>query len=263
MNFTQLPLGCADESAATLAIDDLPLPYVEIDARGIITRVNRAALSLHPPEQGNPVGQFAFSLLAGGDRETSFQSFSAFLESREGEPLAVTRYIYDRTGKYSACQLYRSVIRDASGNPAGMRVVFVNIAEMTLALEETRRRNQWLESVVDSLHEAIIATDAMGVITGVNAAAEELLGWKQAELVGKLFEEGIQVRSFQASDRSNVTFAMVLASRCNGLSTFVDRHGREVAVRVWSSPVIDKDTGSVNGIVLLMYKPGAPFIVPG
>jgi PAS domain S-box-containing protein len=98
---------------------------------------------------------------------------------------------------------------------------------------------------------------------GVNSAAEELLGWKPAELVGKVLEEGIQMRSFQAGDRTQVTFAMVLANRCNGLATLVDRHGRDVIVRVWASPILDKKNGSVAGVVLLMYRPGAPMMVPG
>ena len=262
MNQNPHTIPCAVE-AATLDIDELPLPYVEIDAQGFVTRANRAALTSHHPAQGELVGQLAFSLLTVGDREPSFQSFVAMMESGDEEPQIVVRYLYDRSGKYSAYQLHCRVMRDAAGKPTGMRILGVNVSEATQALEETRRRNLWLESVMDSLHEAVIVIDATGVITGVNPAAEELLGWKAAELVGKIFEEGIHVHSFQAGDKSHITFAMELTSRCNGLSTLVDRHGREVVVRVWSSPVLDKKTGSVAGIVLLLYKPGNAFAVPG
>ena len=244
-------------------LDELPLPYLEIDAHGIIARANRAALDLQPPEQGELVGQTAFSLLAGGERELGLHAFAALMESGEEEPLIVVRHIYDRSGKFSAYQIYRSVMRDRAGNPTGLRIVGVNVSEMTEALEDAQRRSQWLESIVDSMHEAIIATDATGVIASVNSAAEELLGWKAEELVGKSFEEGIHMRSFEAGDKTQVTFTMVLTNRCDGLSTLVDRSGHEITVRVWSSPVIDKKNGSVTGIVLLMYKPGTPMIVKG
>ena len=47
-----------------LDIDQLPLPYVEMDARGLITRANRAALALHHPEQGNLIGSSGWNMLA-------------------------------------------------------------------------------------------------------------------------------------------------------------------------------------------------------
>lgn len=263
MNRTQMTLDSAAEPAALLPIDNLPLPYFEVDARGIVIRANRAALAMHPPEQGEFIGQSAFSFLAGCDREPSIQSFAAMLESPDLEPQIVVRYLYDRSRKYSAYQLHRTVMRDAAGNPTGMRIAAVNVSEATEAREESRRRGLWMESILDSMHEAIIATDATGVIMGVNPAAEELLGWKASDLVGKMFEEGIQMRSFQAGDKSQITFAMGLAGKCNGLGTLVDCQGREVIVRVWSSPLLDKQNGSVAGIVLMMYKPGAPLAVSG
>jgi len=262
---TETSQSASIEAVAGAAVDinQLPLPYLEIDAQGIIRRANHAALVLHPREQGELIGQMAFSLLAGCDREPSFASFAALMHSGGEEPPAVLRYLYDRSGRYRAYQLYRSVIRDAAGKPAGMCILGVNVSEATQALEETRRRCLWLESVLDCLHEAVIATDATGVITGANPAAEELLGWKTTELVGKTVEEGLQFRSYQAGDKSHITFAMGLTRPCNGLSTLVDRHGREVVVRIWSSPVLDKQTGSVTGIVLVFYKPGNAFPIPG
>jgi PAS domain S-box-containing protein len=245
-----------------LSIDELPMPWLELDANGIITRTNRAAQVLRPSEQAELVGQFAFSFMAGSERETGFQSFVAALESRPEEPAVVVRYLYDSSGRYSPYQLHRSVILDDAGNPAGMRIVAINISEITSAVEELSQRNLWLESVLDSLHEAMIVTDATGIITGVNPAAEELLGWKAPELLGKIVEEGLQLRSFQAGDNSHITFVMGLGGKCNGLGTLVDRNGSEVVVRVWGSPVLDKKSGSVAGIVFILYKPGPALAVP-
>ena len=42
----------APQCAPSPEIDELPLPYVEIDAHGIVTRANRATLAVHHPEQG-------------------------------------------------------------------------------------------------------------------------------------------------------------------------------------------------------------------
>jgi PAS domain S-box-containing protein len=253
----------AAEPAAMLPIDELPLPYLEIDAWGVVIRANRAALALHPPEQGELVGQLVFSILAGEDREPTFQVFLASMDSCENEAGAGIRYIYDRSGKYARYQVYHSVIRDAAGNLAGMRILCVGVSETVQALEEAHSRSLWLEAVLDSIHDAVIATDATGVILSVNSSTEKLLGWKAAELVGKAFEDGIQLRNFHDGDRSPIGFAMVLASRCNGLATLANRHGHEIVVRIWASPILYKESGAVSGVVLLMYRPGAPMIVPG
>ena len=245
-----------------LNIDHLPLPYVEMDAHGIITRANRATLALHHPEQGELIGKSGWDLLAIDEKSRSTAAFLSLMTTGE-EPPAICRSIFDRSGKFRTYEIHRSIIRTTGGKPAGVRMIFMDVTEAKSALEETRRACRWLESVLDAMNEAIVATDATGVIMGVNSAAEELLGWKSAELVGKVLEEGIQMRSFQAGDRTQVTFAMVLTSRCNGLATLVDRHGRDVIVRVWASPILDKKNRSVAGVVLLMYRPGAPMIVPG
>ena len=262
MNPTHLSLDAAAEAAAMLSIDDLPLPNLEIAARGIITRANRATLALHHPEQGELIGRSAWDLVAIDEKDTRFTAFLALVVSGEG-PSVVYRSIFDRSGKFRTYEMHRSLIRDGLNKVTGVRMIFMDVTEAKSALEETRRACRWLESVLDAMNEAIVATDATGVIMGVNSAAEELLGWKSAELVGKVLEEGIQMRSFQAGDRTQVTFAMELTSRCNGLATLVDRHGRDVIVRVWASPILDKKNRSVAGVVLLMYRPGAPMIVPG
>ena len=248
--------------APSINIDELPLPFLEIDTQGIIIRANRAALALHHPDNGDLVGMLVWDMVAVDEKDFSSAASLAHMESGE-EPPVVTRSIFDRSGSFRTYQLHRSLIRDAAGNPTGMRIVGVNVSEMTQALEEARRHSLRLMSVMDSLHEAVIVTDATGVITGMNPAAEELLGWKAAEMAGKIIEEAIHVRSIEDSGNSGITFVMWLASQCNGLSKLVNRHGREIVVRVWSSPVIDKTTGSVAGVVLMLYEPGVAHPAPG
>jgi PAS domain S-box-containing protein len=48
-----------------------------------------------------------------------------------------------------------------------------------------REKNQWLAAVIESLGDAVIATDAQGSIKLMNPIAEALTGWKQNEALGK------------------------------------------------------------------------------
>jgi PAS domain S-box-containing protein len=61
--------------------------------------------------------------------------------------------------------------------------------EMEKKLKENERRlrekNQWLVAVIESIGDAVIATDAEGTIKLMNPIAEALTGWDQKEAFGK------------------------------------------------------------------------------
>ena len=115
-------------------IDELPLPYVEIDAHGLITRANRAALALHHPDQGSLIGKLGWDLMAVDERDCSHAAFAAHVESGD-EPPVITRNIFDRSGSFRTYQFHRSLIRDAHGSPVGMRMIGVDVTETAQALE--------------------------------------------------------------------------------------------------------------------------------
>ena len=54
--------------------------------------------------------------------------------------------------------------------------------------------------------EGMIATDHAGRVTFVNAAAEQLLGWGEGELIGK------------PGHRPSISYALMLCSPARGLS---------------------------------------------
>lgn len=48
-----------------------------------------------------------------------------------------------------------------------------------------REKNQWLVAAIESIGDAVIATDPQGTIRLMNPIAEALTGWKQNEALGK------------------------------------------------------------------------------
>ena len=51
--------------------------------------------------------------------------------------------------------------------------------------EIIREKNQWLVAAIESIGDAVIATDPQGTIKLMNPIAEALTGWKQNEALGK------------------------------------------------------------------------------
>ena len=175
MNQSAANVPTALQGAPSQEIDELPLPYVEIDAHGIITRANRATLALHHPEQGELIGKSGWDLMAVDEMEYSSAAFLSHMESGEDPPV-MTRSIFDRSGSFRTYEFHCSLMRDAMGKPAGMRMLCVDVTETARDLEEARSAQHWLESAMASLAEAVILTDILGVIQSVNPAAEALTG---------------------------------------------------------------------------------------
>ena len=234
-------------------IEELPLPYVEIDARGIITRANRASLALHNLECGQLVGKLAWDLMAPDEKDTSFAAYCSSLQTGDAAAV-VRRSLYDRTGQFRTYEMHRSLVRDAEGNPAGMRMLCVDVTEAKKALEDARRKSVWLESVMDSMSEAIVVTDAVGFIRSVNPAAEGLLGWKASELIGMPIEEGLPTPDYLPGSRTESPFNRALAGPLKGHVTVLDRHRRELKMEIRTSPIFERESGSTMGVVMVLRK---------
>jgi PAS domain S-box-containing protein len=234
-------------------LDELPVAYVEIDAKGAITRVNRLTRSLHSKDCGELIGKKAWELMPIDEQEQSCATIMTAMETGQVPPVA-RRSIFTSSGAFRVHELHRNMIRDAQGQPVGMRVVTVDVTEAHKAREEAERARQWLESVIASMADAVIVTDALGFIRTVNTAAEELFGWKAAELIGKTIERALPVLKFVSEGKAHLDFTMALESRTRGLATMLDRERREVKVEIGTSPVLDAESGFTAGVVGVMRR---------
>ena len=86
--------------------------------------------------------------------------------------------------------------------PFGYLVKPYNEKELQIALEmalyrhemdKLRESHHWLETVLRSMGDAVIATDNDGHITFVNPSAERLTGLKHDDSVGKSLDEVIRI----------------------------------------------------------------------
>ena len=237
----------------TLNIDHLPLPYVEMDARGIITRANRAALALHHPEQGDLIGSSGWDMLAIDEKDRSSAAFLSLMASGE-QPPVICRSIFDRSGRFRTYEIYRSMIRKSGAKPAGVRMIFMDVTERKNALEEARRTCQWLESAMQSVVDAVILTDALGVIRSVNPAAERLSGWSANELMGMAIDEVLPIEARPCGGLAVLSLQVMLELPCSGMATLITRERQQIKVETSTSPILDKNNGSVSGVAAILRR---------
>lgn len=247
------PRNASNKSAlkSLLNIDHLPLPYVEMNSRGIITRANCATLAVHHPKQGELIGKSAWDLLAIDEKDRSAAAFMSLMNSG-GEPLPICRSIFDRSGRFRTYEIHRTIIRNSGGKPAGVRMIFMDVTERNNALEEAQRTCQWLESAMRSLSEAVVLTDVLGLVRSVNPAAEALLGFTASELEGKVIEETATMLEYQSLSGAALDSRTAIETRCKGRATLLMRDGSRVKVEISTSPILDQSNGSVTGVAAIL-----------
>jgi PAS domain S-box-containing protein len=246
-----MPGGKADGQPDSL--DELPVAYVEIDAKGAITRANRLTRSLHSKDCGELIGKKAWELMPTDEQEQSCAALMTAMETGQDPPVS-RRSIFTSSGAFRVHELHQNMIRDADGQAVGMRVVTVDVSEGYKAREEAERARRWLESVLASMGEAVIVTDALGFIRTVNTATEEIFGWKASELIGKSIERALPVLKFVSAGKAHLDFTMALDSRTRGFATMLDRERREVKVEIGTSPILDTESGFTAGVVSVIRR---------
>jgi PAS domain S-box-containing protein len=234
-------------------LEELPVAYIELDAEGLVMRANRAARALYPLEHGEIAGKFLWDLMPAAEEEISHEAFFKIMEAGANSP-PVRRTVYTSAGEFRTFEVHRSQIRDAQGSPVGIRIVTFDVTEAQIAHEEARQARQWLESVLESISEAIIVTDALGFVRTVNPAAEELLGWKAKELIGKMVEEGLPQLSYTSGDQKSLTHRIALERRTKGIATVLDHARRELCVEISTSPIVDKESGITAGVASVLRR---------
>jgi PAS domain S-box-containing protein len=147
-------------------------------------------------------------------------------------------------------------IFDRNGQLIEILAVGTDITELRLAEEEIGRQREWLRVTLTSIGDAVIATDASGLITFINPVAEALTGWRSDQAiglpVGKVFRIINEKTREPAADviARDPEEGQVLALSDNAV--LVSKDGNEIPVEDGVAPIRD-DSGNVTGAVLVFH----------
>ncbi len=232
-------------------IDLFPVPYCEIGADGVIQRANQAAGEVFHRKIEQMIGHKVWDFVAPDEVRDSRESFLKIIELGEDPPVTRRSFISER-GRVRTYELFRRMIRDETGKPLGMTCAMIDITERLLAHAEAREARTWLENILASVGEAVLVTDALGFIRFMNVAAEELTGWKSAELIGKVIEKALPMLHYEPIEGNYLSHRAALAGRCHGLAMVTSRHQDQRRVEITATPIIDTDSGYTMGVVTIV-----------
>ncbi len=112
-----------------------------------------------------------------------------------------------------------------------------------------------LRIMLDSIGDAVIATDTQGHISRMNPMAEKLTGWQSSQALGKPFDQVVTLyREGTARLVSNPVQAVLEIGRIRGLSnhtTLINREGTKHRIADSGAPIFD-DQGELQGVIMVL-----------
>jgi PAS domain S-box-containing protein len=130
----------------------------------------------------------------------------------------------------------------------------VDVTERRRAEEALRESEESLAITLQSIGDAVIATDIRGNITRMNDTAERLTGWSLAEAMGRPLQEVFNIMNAETGEPAGNPVERVLASgKTVGLANhtvLISRSGDERQIADSAAPIRDGG-GRVSGVVLV------------
>ena len=238
--------------------EEAPVAYHELDAAGIVRRVNHAECELLGYTEAEMVGRPIWEFVAGAERDESKAAIARKFSGEE--PLAPFRRQYFTRGEGRiTVEIHERLIRDDRGVAVGMRTALLNVSDQVVAEEALRNSQCWLSGVLQSLPDAVIAVDPLGAVKFMNAAAVSLTGWEEVEAQGKDIEEVLVLNPASTPDHQSVLVKLLwssLGSRASIQSTVVGRAGNHRRVCVTPAPILADQNAVIGATVFLRLIDG-------
>jgi two-component system, sensor histidine kinase and response regulator len=134
-----------------------------------------------------------------------------------------------------------------------LNMIAVNSAELNAVNECLRTQNaEFTRTMLNTLSDGVYATDLQGHLTFMNAAAEQILGWHEAELIGRSVHEAIHHRYPDGSNFPAQSCPLLEVSKngkpVEGKDHFINRKLEFIPVDYRSRPILQE--GEIAGALV-------------
>jgi PAS domain S-box-containing protein len=158
------------------------------DANGLVSYMNAPAEGLTGwaghEARGRPLVD-VFRIVNEKTRQPVENPAGVVIRSGHIVGLANHSVLINRTGTEYPIADSAAPIRDAAGHILGVVLVFRDVTEERRAEDAIAEQREWLETTLESIGDAVIATDVQGRVTFMNPIAEHLTGWRAADARGR------------------------------------------------------------------------------
>jgi PAS domain S-box-containing protein len=162
--------------------------------------------------------------------------------------------LIDRKGVHRPIADSAAPIRAADGEIIGVVLVFRDVTEERRAEDALAEQREWFETTLQSIGDAVIATDVHGLVVFMNPIAEQLTGWRLAEASGRPCADIFNIVNENSRRTVESPVAHVLAEgTVVGLANhtvLISADGTERPIDDSGAPIRSRD-GRIVGVVLV------------
>ncbi|MCW5613177.1 MAG: PAS domain S-box protein [Rubrivivax sp.] len=244
----------AERLALALEGGDLGLWDLDLATGAAVVNDRWHTMLGYAPGEGDPSEAGWKAMLHPDDRDAAVSLQDAHVAGRT--PAYQSRHrLRHRDGHWLwVLDRGRVVERDADGRALRMVGTHMDISEQVRAEQALRASEQRLATTLDSIGDAVIATDLAGRVVRLNPAGERLTGWSAADAVGRPLAEVFRIVNAGTRRPAADPVAQVLDSgEIVGLANdtlLLARDGRELQIADSAAPIRGSD-GRTVGVVLV------------
>lgn len=233
-------------------LDEVHIAVIAFGLDGVVTHWNRGAELLTGRTAVEAIGRRISEVsVAPEDVERVAEILDGVLEAGhwEGE-FRLAR----KDGSTFPAFVRDALFHDPNGAPAGIAAVAVDITDRVEAERRLRAAHDYQRAITDNIGEGLCVVDDGGRLLYLNRAGEELLGWTQDQLMGKVMHDLVHFRRPDGSPLPRDE-CRLQAARTSGAVTrlddemFVRRDGSELPVKITTAP-FETAEGAAGSVVV-------------
>lgn len=256
LRHTQLELQQARDHFSAL-FEDAPVGYVILDQSGIIRQTNstwRRMIGL--PDREFRGRAFSENILE-ADASIFLSRFRAFFRNPAQKRIIVRMKQHPNSAFHAQIEAKPRPsddpdVLDKESNE--LLVIVSDVSEQQQAREALQENESNLRITLQSIGDAVIATDAQGCVNRMNPVAETLTGWSLESARGKKLEEVFVIKNARTGEPvPNPVDKVLQTGAIVGLANhtqLIARNGEIYQIADSGAPIKDAD-GKVTGVVLV------------
>ncbi len=133
--------------------------------------------------------------------------------------------------------------------------VIRDITDIVESEKNLINREEGLKTTLNSIGDAVIATDTEDFITRMNPVAETLTGWKFTDAINKPIEQVLTLINAKTRDPiSSMTRTVFKIKKVISITSdisLISRKGREYRINYSVSPILDKRHNSIGAVMVI------------
>lgn len=124
--------------------------------------------------------------------------------------------------------------------------VITDVSEITEINQKILKQNEFLKTMLSSVHDGFISTDLEDKVTMMNYSAEKMTGWSQGEAYGKQLSTVFKMVGKEPEDKIDMPESQYIAKE----KFLIDRFGNMISIEESTAPIVN-GSGKVYGKVIL------------